>query len=195
MWPADRPDLKRRVAVALARPGRRQAAHRPRPLHLQVGDRRAGVAGDRPGRRRHRRSRRPRHRPDHADRRQWRRPHPDERVQQPSRCAVRQGRPARGPQARLQDLRPHAPAVAALSPAAAHRRAVPHHRARHQRHRDDRPLHHPEHAADLPRVRLRRGVIGTSSTGPISSSSPSPSGSTPGSRSRRRTGGSRSAAR
>ena len=89
--------------------------------------------------------------------RQRRRPHPDERVQQPARRALRQGRPARRAQSRLQHLRPHARAVAALSPAAADRRPVAHHRARRQRHRDDRPLHHPQHAADVSRVRLRRG--------------------------------------
>ena len=65
-------------------------------------------------------------------------------------------RAARGAPARLPHLRPPPPAVAALSSRAAHGRAVAHRRARHDRHRDDRPLHHPEQPADRGGVRPDR---------------------------------------
>ncbi len=74
-------------------------------------------------------------------------------LQPAARCAVCPRRPVCGAPACVPHLRPHAPAVAALSSGAAHRRPVAHHRARHQGHRDDRPLHHAEHGADHPRIR------------------------------------------
>ena len=62
-------------------------------------------------------------------------------LQPAARRALRPRRPARGAPARLPHLRAPPRSVAALPPGAAHRRAVAHHRARHDRHRDDRPLH------------------------------------------------------
>ncbi|SCM70797.1 hypothetical protein KL86PLE_10283 [uncultured Pleomorphomonas sp.] len=76
------------------------------------------------------------------------RPHSAERLQQPARRAVLRRQPIRRPPPRQSHLRPHASAVAALSPAAAHRRPDPRHRSRRQGHRIDRPLHHPQRHAD-----------------------------------------------
>ena len=151
-----RPEAARRSRAR--RSGRRQDRHRFRPLHLQMGDRRAyRKTGGWRRRNADDRTVDAAGSADHAGRRLRRRPHPDERLQQPPRRAVRQGRPARGPQSRLQHVRPHARAVAPLSSAAADGRPAAGHRARRQRHRDDRPLHHPQHGADVPRVRLRGG--------------------------------------
>ena len=102
--------LRCRVVVALASSSPPRS-YRPRSLCLQMDDRRARPSGcqatGRP-------SSAPdgHHCPDHAGRRQRCRPHPPQRLQQPPRRALCQGRPARGPPARLQDLRPHARAVA-----------------------------------------------------------------------------------
>ena len=108
MWPSDRPDLKRRVVVALLI----LVAAKVITVLIPYTYKWATDALVTPitYRRRDadRRRRRGAVRADHADRRLWRRPHPDERLQQPSRRAVREGRPARRAPARLQDLRPHA---------------------------------------------------------------------------------------
>ena len=42
MWPADRPDLKARVVIALGLLLLAQARHHRGAVHLQMGDRRAG---------------------------------------------------------------------------------------------------------------------------------------------------------
>ena len=73
------------------------------------------------------------------------------------RRALRARRPARRAPARLPDLRASARPFAALPPGAADRRPVPHHRARHDRHRDDRPACDPERRSDRHRIRADRG--------------------------------------
>ena len=133
---------------------RRQARAGRRALFLQMGDRRAGrrpcraaaAAGFPAG-------------AGDAGHRLQRRAHRAARLQPAARRAVREGRPACGAQARLPDLRAHARAVAALPSRAAHRRAVAHHRARHQGHRDHRPLHHAEHGADDGRIRTDGAIF------------------------------------
>ena len=66
-------------------PGRRQDRHGPRPLHLQMGDRRADRAGDAADA--SVAGAVSRCRADHAGRRLWRRPHPDGRLQPAPRRA------------------------------------------------------------------------------------------------------------
>ena len=102
-------------------------------------------------------------------------------------CAMRcsRGSASTRSAARLPHLRAHARAVAALPSRAPHRRPVAHHRARHQGHRDDRPLHHAGDGADHPRIRADgRRSSPSPMAGSMSPSSPSPSGSTSGSPSR-----------
>ena len=184
MWPPDRPDLKRRVVVALRDPGRRQDHHGARPLHLQMGDRRAGRS------RRHRRRRsRPRARASLTVPIMLVVANGVGRILMNVFNNLRDALFAKVGQhavrtARLQDLRAHARAVAPLSPAAADRRPVAHHRARRQRHRDDRPLHHPQHACRRSsNSSFAAAIIAYQFDWQLSrSSSRSPSSSTSGSR-------------
>ncbi len=87
------------------------------------------------------------------------RPHRAGRLQPAARRAVCARRPVCGAPACLPHLRAPARTVAALPSRAAHRRPVAHHRARHQGHRDDRPLHHADDGADHPRIRADGGDL------------------------------------
>ena len=155
IWPSDRRDLKLRVLGRDGAAAGRQARHHRGAVHLQMGDRRAGRARQRAGRgvdwlawalaa------------PIAADARLWRHAHPDGGADADARRHVRQGRDERGAPARLQHLRAHARAVAALPSRAQDRRADARARARPQRHRDHRAHGDPAARADHHRARADR---------------------------------------
>ncbi|MCY1487531.1 hypothetical protein D9M68_212040 [compost metagenome] len=132
----------------------RQGRSDPRSLFLQVGnrcaERQAGCLGF-PASVPHRRG--------DAGARLQSRALAAGRLEPASRCAVCKRWPTRGSPTCLQDLCPHAPALAALPSGAAHRWAFARHRARHQGHRDDRPIHDPEQRADPDRISADGGDL------------------------------------
>ena len=150
MWPEDRPDLQLRVILAIGALLASKVATTLVPFAYKgIIDSLDGttpegalILGPRG--------------PDRARRRLRRRQHHRRRLPAVARRAVRQRRPERGAQARAPDLPAPPPAVAALPSGAPHRRAEPRHRARHQGHRDHRPLHDAQHRADAGRVRHHR---------------------------------------
>ncbi len=173
LLPARHPGLHPGASVALylaVRPARPQAA-RPRrngaaaarqdrdargAVHVQMGDRRARLAGP-PielllARLRDRAS-------CGHDGRLRRDARPDGGAHPGSRRGVRQGGDARGQAARADHLRAYASVAAALPSRAQDRRADPRARARAQRHRDHRPHGDPAARADHRRGRAdRRGA-------------------------------------
>ena len=152
VWPHDRPDLKRTVALVARPDPHRQAGHRHDALHLQVGDgcagRRARAASSCRARIVHGSYRRA----DSGGRLLRRRAHRHGAAGADARRHVRQGRDARGAQAGAQHLRAHAPPVAALPSGAQDGRPDARARARPHRHREHHAHDADDAAADHRRV-------------------------------------------
>ena len=136
------------------RAGAGQARHHRRADPVQGGDRLAdGTPAQYRGQCRHDAEARARH--GDADHRLWHGARPDDGAQSDPRRVLHQGRPARGARAQQPHLPPLAPAVAALSPGAAHGWPVARHRARHARRRSHHPHGIVAARADHPRAAAR----------------------------------------